>query len=504
MKKTNLKVLLVALSSVFALAACNSGSSSNPSPAPSPSPTVMPTTTPSPTPSPVPPVTTESGIYVQGTGFTYTFSTAPSKGTWYQYTTAAATGNNFDVAVTSGGILSLNAGGFLYLSTNGSSFTQLNTTALTTPVVQGSTQIITGGTNSVVFTPTAAAATSQIVAVTPAGVVTQAPTFTNSDGTTTAPTLTATSVITEFGGTYYLFLTNQTAATANTVYTSTDGKTWVYAAAPTANILANTITKIGSTYYAVTSTGTVVSGTSPIALTTATNLTSNGGTNNDINGSADGLFTDGTNLYVHTSAAVNGGAMFYFGNGVTQQASAQGTLANFPVGDSLMFVGSTVYEYTPDGTFASLATVKPVTQTGTVLTPGTAASVTGDTFAVSGSNLIVANPKVGAAARTAGGVDVVSAVSSTGVSTYSALPVNTTGVGFAGTPSNYMMIGANGAAVLNSGTTLVPVATVLNNSAAGTATAATARPLRQPAYAGRLRHPENAGRRRQRRSLRLP
>lgn len=109
MKKTNLKVLLVALSSVFALAACNNGSSSNPSPAPSPSASPTTSPTPGPTTSPVPPVTTESGIYVQGTGFTYTFSTAPSKGTWYQYTTLTGVDEALAASTSPNGLMTVNA-----------------------------------------------------------------------------------------------------------------------------------------------------------------------------------------------------------------------------------------------------------------------------------------------------------------------------------------------------------------------------------------------------------
>ncbi|WP_158649214.1 beta strand repeat-containing protein [Aquella oligotrophica] len=92
MKKSNINLLLVALSSAAVLAACNSGSSPSPSPTPTPTPTPTPVPTPTPTPTPTP---------VPGENMVSTFATtapataylsgAASTGTWAQYRSGVTT-----------------------------------------------------------------------------------------------------------------------------------------------------------------------------------------------------------------------------------------------------------------------------------------------------------------------------------------------------------------------------------------------------------------------------
>lgn len=506
MKKTNLKVLLVALSSVFALAACNSGSSSNPSPAPSP--TVSPTTSPSPGPtqSPAPtPAPSELGAYVnQSTAagastvatMDFVFSVAPSTGNWVDYVSGAnmqATGVNQAQAIAAvNGLLYVDGYGNVFASADGTQFSRIATasTAGFGPVFSPETRavnqpaaIVSGGANTVVYQTSfytngnGRYAINGIDAVSSTGTVTRlgASNFTMANGTPLSNTMWTTDFwihnIVYMNGSYYLFQPSTTSGAANEAFVSTDGVNWTGVAAGTftANVNVDSLVQVGDTFYGIKnllvapgSSGTLVSGSALNALTTTTTIRGVNGANPVI---PQALYTNGTNLYVwgQESDPVNGllpKSLYYYGNGVAKAATAQGTFATQP---DLMFVGSTVYDTQATSFIDSTSTpvnrpkasgaVSIISQVGTTLAYSATSGVTG-VVAPEGNNLLVAN-----ANNEPASVAVVDSITSTSTS-YNLLPVATKGVALAGTPSSYVMIGANGAAVMATGGKFVTLNTI--------------------------------------------
>lgn len=474
MKKTNLKVLLVALSSVFALAACNSGSSSNPSPAPSPSPTVSPTVSPTPTTTPPAPVVTESGVYALNSGYIgAVFSTAPSTGAWTNYysgatynggTVAAA---SVGISATSAGIVSIDTAGNVWASTAaGGQFTK---TGSITAAGLTSATIVAGGTNAVVH----ANATAQAVySLTPAGVATAVTEYYDLNGDVRTLTPLATTIVKNFGGTYYMYDTTLADATTN-VLTSTDGVNWQETASTTPAGITN-IVEVSSGVYAAfdSATGVITLGASPTAASVVFTPKANNGSavagaliaGAIASGPSGTLFvstTTTTYVYSQLTAATTSASSI---------ASGTGTFSN------LLAAGSNVYAFTA----AAANAVKPVTyNVGTgQITYATAMSnvkTSAATLAtVSGSNIVLANVDTSNTAVVSGEVAVVSAVGSTGIATQQTLPIGATVTmeGFAGTPSGYMMLLSDGAVVAYSASGYVPVATIVDSTTAATPVAA--------------------------------
>lgn len=164
MKKSNINLLLVALSSAAVLAACNSGSSPSPTPAPTPTPTPTPTPAPTPSPTPAPiPTVGESGVAAFGNaGYYLAYSNAPSTAAWSVYnsgavnvtnsapigsapTTAAAIGSN-GLAVAVVDTANANTNGEILVAANGADW---NPVIL--PVAYRFTNVISNGSSYFVY-----------------------------------------------------------------------------------------------------------------------------------------------------------------------------------------------------------------------------------------------------------------------------------------------------------------------------------------------------------------
>lgn len=468
MKKTNLKVLLVALSSVFALAACNNGSSSNPSPAPSPSPTASPTVSPQPTTTPPAPVVTESGVFALNSNYIgAVFSTQPSTGAWTNYYSGAtyngATKTTASVAIsaTSAGVVSIDTAGNIWASTAaGGQFTKTGTITAATGV-----QIVAGGSNAVIL---ATAPATAVYSLTPAGVATAATEYYDLAGEPQTLTPTANTIVKNFGGTYYMYNTTLADASTTAVLTSTDGVNWQEVASTTPAAVTNVV-EVSSGVYAAFVGGAIKLGTSPITASVAFTPNSNSGAAIAA-ATAIAAGPSGT-LFVSTAANT-----YVYSQLTATTASASSIASGTGTFSNLLSAGSTVYAFTA----AASGALTPVTyNVGTgQITYATAMNnvktSTATLATVSGSNVVLANVDTANAAVVNGEVAVVSAVSSTGVATEQTLPIGTTVTmeGFAGTPSGYMMLLSDGAVVAYSASGYVPVATIVDTTTAATPVAA--------------------------------
>ena len=523
MKKSNINVLLVALTSTVALAACGSGTSSSPAPIPTPIPN--PTPTPAPTPSPTPtPVPGESGVYAfSGTVLSATYSTTPSTNTWVNYTSGTtnrivgavsgessallldtsslATGTavstqtmTYGLYTTTGGQV-VNSGRTLPVSVT----VAAQTTAVTYLPAIGSNQSASSGSGSVVVAPYTALSTGdgtvagsiyKMYSVTAAGVPTSFAGYYGLNGAYNVQSVVPpTTVVAFVNGMYYAY----NVAGANTLLQSSDGINWQQITNNTvlnagATNIATVVQVSGTVFAALDEDGGLYLGSSPANLTYISATSANGFIGSTGNGT---LFvgTDKTgasntvNTYTPTATAL--GAV------IATNTASIGAIDTVNTGTTLVFAGDAIYFSGRSGFATKMvvnsnvitAPVHAVTDSQTIDTYLYADPANGGFLFALGSSLMQVNNNNTLADNSGGGntnngsiSNITSVNSTTGFATFTNLPtgysftsstnpvtgVLTLPVGFAGTTSGYMLALNNGAILVSSANGFVPAATVMS------------------------------------------
>ena len=442
MRKSNINVLLVALTSAVALAACGSGSSS-----PAPTPTPVPTPTPSPTPTPVPPTPTptpvpgESGVYaLAGSGINVTYSTTPSTNAWTNFTSGTtqpfvagvasesaalllSTDTNTGNPLAVNEVVTLNYG--LYATTGAQVASKLtsipvtvtntvaiaNASTVTLPTIPA-TQIASNGSNAVVVVPSAATsvgnAAVQVVAaansgtynlytISASGIATELTGYYNLSGNYVAlPTASVQTNAAVFfiNGMYYAY--NVTAN--NQLLQSSDGVTWQQITNNTvlgttgtpASNLANVVQVSGSVFAAIDNLGGLYLGSSPANLIFQPMTIP---TNPFVDPLAGFIAANGTGvLYTYADANHIGNLATYTPTAATL-GSATAASTSAPVVNSLVFAGSNIYSAN-----ATTGNLSAITISGPAITQ---AATPASTITATGTigSAIVAQNGLGAAAN---------------------------------------------------------------------------------------------------------
>ena len=522
MNKSNINVLLVALTSAVALTACNSGSPPTPTPTPRPAPT--PTPAPVPTPSPTPtPVPGESGVYaLSGTVLSATYSTTPSTNTWVNYT--SGTTNRIVGAVSSeSSALLLDTSSLaratptstqamtygLYTTTGGQVINSGNslavsvgvtgsTTAVTYLPAISSNQSATNGSGSVVVTPATATSTAngtvtvtayKMYSVTAAGVPTAFTAYNNISGINTPlVTVPSNTVVAFVNGMYYAY----NVAGANTLLQSSDGINWQQISNNTvlnagATNIATVVQVSGTVFAALDDAGGLYLGSSPANLTYISALYPDAYIASTGNGT---LFVGATKngnpgtLSTYTPSSTTLGAI------IASNIVSLDPMDSVNTGNTLSFSGSGIY-YSGNGGNATKLLVNGNTITAPVhaVTDNQAVNTSlyanpssgGFLFALGNSLMQVNNNNTSTdnagGSTNNGSISNITAVdSTTGVATFTNLPtgysytdqntpassVKTLAVGFAGNTAGYMLALNNGATLVSSANGFVPAATVMS------------------------------------------
>lgn len=524
MKKSNMNVLLVALTSAVALAGCGSGSSPTPAPTPTPVPTPSPTPSPTPTPTPTP-VPGESGVYaLAGSGINATYSTSPSTNAWTNFASGTnqpfvagvasesaalllSTGTNANAVAVSGtttvsyGIFG--TAGAQVASKNTSipvtvrvNNANANANTVTLPAIPAR-QIASNGSNAVVLIATAAtvngAGANKVIAgstpntfnlytISSAGVPTALAGYYNLNGAYTSlanASVQSDAAVFFVNGMYYAY----NVTVDQQLLQSSDGVTWQQITNNTSlqnggGYLENVVQVSGSVFAAVDDNGNLYLGSSPANMTYIADVTfSDNGDFIAANGTGV-LYTYGdsnhsTQLATYTPTATTLGS-------VTAVSTSLAT--TLPVG--LVFAGANVYTANSLQPFAA-GTLSAVTISGSTITQADplASTVTADgtlaspivaqnglgaaasgRFLAMGSKVLVFNSNTQSIGGTgAGEVAAISAVAASGAATYNNLPTGTgvTAVGFAGTTKSYMLALSNGDVLVSSANGFVQASTVL-------------------------------------------
>ena len=428
MKKSNINLLLVALSSAAVLAACNSGSSPSP--------------TPTPTPTPTPPVSNESGIAALNTAaLQFNFSVAPSTGVWSEYTSG-----------TTSAISTLTSDGNVVVGLVG------NNTVIAGSSVGGQfvTTALTGGFTAQNFV---AYGNGEFVIINTAG---------NTVAVGTESGVSSTALVVDGGGSTTLnsltnlnYVNNQFVASNPTAtYTSTDGIHWTSVTSNTAAANLQSLEQVSfvNNVYVAIKGGALLAGNSLANLTTTSTLDGSdpasvtaiavSGTKLYVAGdlSAGGVF--GTDVVgVYTPQAAASGATVSLGSVIGTPVDVSGTAAT-PT--SLTVVGSAVYA-------ANATTVATATGTSEVVAAGTAGLV----LTANGSNLLVANAGAiddGEPAGTTVDGNLQSFNGTVWANLASGASNNI--AGFAGSTSGYMAVTTDGAVIVSSESGFVPASTI--------------------------------------------
>ena len=523
MKKSNINVLLVALTSAVALAACNSGSSPTPTPTPSPTPAPTPTPTPAPTPTPTP-VPGESGVYaLSGTVLSATYSTTPSTNTWVNYTSGttnrivgAVSGESSALlldtnSLATGTAISTQTMTYgLYTTTGGQVVNSgrtlpvlvtvaAQTTAVTYLPAIASNQSASSGSGSIVVAPYTALSTGngtvtgsiyKMYSITAAGIPTAFTSYNNISGINTPlVTVPSNTVVAFVNGMYYAY----NAAGANTLLQSSDGINWQQITNNTvlnagATNIATVVQVSGTVFAALDEDGGLYLGSSPANLTYISATSANGFIGSTGNGT---LFvgTDKTgasntvNTYTPTATAL--GAV------IATNTASIGAIDTVNTGTTLVFAGDAIYFSGRSGFATKMvvnsnvitAPVHAVTDSQTIDTYLYADPANGGFLFALGSSLMQVNNNNTLADNSGGGntnngsiSNITSVNSTTGFATFTNLPtgysftsstnpvtgVLTLPVGFAGTTSGYMLALNNGAILVSSANGFVPAATVMS------------------------------------------
>lgn len=445
MKKSNINLLLVALSSAAVLAACNSGSSPSPSPTPTPTPSPSPTPTPTPTPTPVPPPSpTESGVAVLGVGsgtsfLPLTLSATPSQNNWTNYTsgtqtaiTALVAGSDSELAWIGGATNAFTFGSssdgqFVYAAL-GSSF---GTTANKAIAYGNGTYVIINDAGTLVTT-----ANESGVVVPPSALL-------NASGqATTLVPVALTYVNSQF-----------VLATSTGLYTSTNGINWTTVTASVGATVAGVtavnyvngiyVALVGGQVYLGTTLGSL-KGTGVAATAMA------------VNGTTLSLYA-GTTVTNYTPNATASSGTAGLGSALVPTLVAPASTT------SLTYVGSTLYANTG-------AIVAKVGSSATsVATGGTGLVVAaqGGELLVANTGNTLANNASTSATAVVSGTSVTGNLASFESNTWTLLPSGQASfLGFAGSDTGYMAITATGTVLVYSNEEFVPGTTITNNTGA--------------------------------------
>ena len=525
MKKSNINVLLVALTSAVALAACNSGSPPTPTPTPSPTPTPTPAPTPTPSPNPIP-MPDESGVYVfSSSALSVSYSVAPSTNRWINFTSGSTSKFVGGVSTESAAMLfsglpspaiaqsatvTVNYG--IY-ATAGSQVVSLNaqlpvsvTEDGTNPADAGSAvlpgisykQIASNGSNVLVSVPLVATVSGDnatptninpvnygLYLITAAGIPTLINGYYSTSGVYTAlPEMIDPPHVKFINGMYYLY---GVGADYLVMY-SRDGLTWQQTTLTGASISdINEIVQVSGSVYAMRVGDSVYLGNSPVSFsatpaTVTPNMDSNGFLASNGNGT----------LYISSTGSVNDNDF----NTYTPTATTLGSVVatNFTNGlsvapRSLVFAESKIYsvgvgrQLTPVSVNGNSITQS--TSASTVTSNGIMTAITtvcgnygGVCYLTLGSDVLALNSSTNALAQAGnpGNLALISTVATTasasapiGSATYNNLPTGLAVLikAFAGTTNNYMMALNNGSTLRSTVNGLVSATTILNPNGVG-------------------------------------